>query len=200
VQAQRKALDSQAEALREARAAVQAKMAEYEKNMSQTSDVQRQLSALSRRLGTATANYQSARDRLFAAQMGQAMETQSKGQAVHHGAPPDVPLQPSSPNRPVLLALLIILVLATGLGWPQVAESMDSSINSGRAIERVQGSPPLAEIPLIQNTMDVSRKRKLRLSVLVVAPVVLAIGAVAVHFFLINLDVLWYVALRRLGM
>ncbi len=35
---------------------------------------------------------------------------------------------------------------------------------------------------------------------LVVAPVVLALLAVAVHFFFINLDVLWYVALRRLGM
>jgi hypothetical protein len=34
----------------------------------------------------------------------------------------------------------------------------------------------------------------------VVAPVVLAIAAVLVHFFVISLDVLWYVALRRLGM
>ena len=115
--------------------------------MSQSSDVERQLSALSRSLITASNDYQSARDRLFAAQMGQAMETQSKGERFTLVEPPDLPLMPSSPNRPVLLALLIILVLATGFGWPQVAESMDGSINSARAVERVQGSPPLAEIP-----------------------------------------------------
>jgi hypothetical protein len=39
-----------------------------------------------------------------------------------------------------------------------------------------------------------------RTSALVVAPVIIAVVAVLVHFFIINLDVLWYVALRRLGM
>ena len=200
VQAQRKALDNQQEALISQKAELRAKMTDYEKRMSQTSDVERQISALSRSLITASTDYQNARARLFAAQMGQAMETQSKGERFTLVEPPDLPLMPSSPNRPVLLALLIILVLATGFGWPQVAESMDGSINSARAVERVQGAPPLAEIPLIQTQTDKSHKRNVRLSALVVAPIVLAMAAVLVHFFWINLDVLWYVALRRLGM
>lgn len=200
VQGQRKALDAQQQALIQQKAELRAKVADYEKRMSQTSDVERQLSGLSRSLITASTDYQNARARLFAAQMGQAMETQSKGERFTLVEPPDLPLLPASPNRPVLLALLIILVLATGFGFPQVAESMDGSINSARAVERVQGSPPLAEIPLIQTATDKSHMRNVRLSALVVAPVVLAIAAVLVHFFWINLDVLWYVALRRLGM
>ncbi|MCC7258123.1 MAG: hypothetical protein IT486_07095 [Gammaproteobacteria bacterium] len=200
VQAQRNSLTAQEIALRQQRGTVQAKLAEFERNMSQMSEVERQLSALQRRLATSTASYQAARDRLFTAKMGQAMETQSKGERFTLVEPPDLPLQPSSPNRPVLLALLIILVLATGFGFPQIAESLDGSINSARGIERVQGSPPLAEIPLIQNSLDRTHKRNVRLSLLVIAPVVLAILAVLVHFFLVNLDVLWYVALRRLGM
>jgi uncharacterized protein involved in exopolysaccharide biosynthesis len=200
VQGQRKALDAQQQALLAQKAALKAKVADYERRMSQSSDVERQLSALVRRLATASTSYQAIRDRMFAAQMGQAMETQSKGERFTLVEPPDLPLLPSSPNRPVLLALIMILTLATGLGWPQVAESMDRSVNSARAVERLQGSPPLAEIPLIQTTVDKTHKRNVRLTALVVAPVMFAIMAVLVHFFWINLDVLWYVALRRLGM
>ncbi len=200
VRAQRQTLDTQQQALLSEKAALREKIADYESRMSQTSDVERQLSALQRSLATTAGNYQNARDRLFAAQMGQAMETQSKGERFSLVEPPDLPLLPASPNRPVLLALLLILTLATGFGFPQVAESMDSSINSARAIERVQGSPPLAEIPLIQTVTDRVHKRNLRMSALVIAPVVVAIAAVLVHFLVVPLDVLWYVALRRLGM
>jgi uncharacterized protein involved in exopolysaccharide biosynthesis len=200
VRAQRLTLDTQQQALLAQRTQLRAKVADYERRMNQSSDVERQISALQRRLMTASANYQAARDRLFAAKMGQAMETQSKGERFSLVEPPDLPLLPASPNRPVLLAMLLLLTLATAFGWPQVAESMDSSINSARAVERVQGSPPLAEIPLIQTATDRTHKRNVRLSALVIAPVIVAIIAVAVHFLVVPLDVLWYVALRRLGM
>ncbi len=200
VQAQRKNLDIQEATLRGQRAEVQARIAQYEKRIGASSEVERELSALMRRLETATASYQAARGRLFTAQMGQALETQSKGERFTLVEPPDLPLQPSSPNRPVLLVLLAALCLAIAFGLPQFAESMDSSVNSARAVERVQGSPPLAEIPLIQNTEDMTHKRNMRLYALVFAPVAMIIAAVLVHFFVINLDVAWYVALRRLGM
>jgi uncharacterized protein involved in exopolysaccharide biosynthesis len=200
VRAQRLNLDTQEAALREQRVRIQAKLGEYEQRISQSSDVERQLSALQRRLATATASYQNGRDRLFAAQMGQSMESQSKGERFTMVEPPDLPLVPASPNRPVLLALLVVLTLAIGFGWPQVAETIDGSINSGRAIERVQGSAPIAEIPLIQTKIDKSHKRNVRLGVLVAAPVIVAVLALLVHFFWINLDVAWYVVVRRLGM
>lgn len=200
VEAQRKALDTQEESLRAQRTQIRAKIDEYEARIGQSSDVERQLSALQRRLATTTANYQAARDRLFTAQMGQSLETQSKGERFTLVEPPDLPLVPASPNRPVLLALLVILVLAIGLGWPQVAESMDSSINSARAVERVQGVPPIAEIPIIQNTTDVTQKRKVKLTALVAVPAAAVVVALLIHFFVISLDVAWYVVLRKMGM
>jgi len=200
VLAQRKTLDAQENSLIAQKQQLRGKIAEYERNIGQTTEVERQLSALQRKLATATSSYQNARDRLFAAQMGQAMETQSKGERFSLVEPPDQPLLPSSPNRPVLLVLLVLLTLAAGFGFPQVAESMDSSINSARAVERVQGTPPIAEIPLIRNRVDVTHRRNLRLGMLVVVPLVGIVLAALVHFFVINLDVLWYVALRRLGM
>jgi len=100
----------------------------------------------------------------------------------------------------VLLALLMVLVLAAGLGWPQVAESMDEAIHSARAIERVQGAPPIAEIPLIETAQDRKKERNTRVGVLLIAPIIAGIILALIHFLWIPLDVLWYVGLRRLGM
>jgi uncharacterized protein involved in exopolysaccharide biosynthesis len=200
VRAQKEMLGSQERSLVTKQAELRARRASIEEKMLASSDVEKDLSALYRRLQTATFSYQKARDSLVQAKMGQALETQSKGERFALVEPPDLPLLPSSPNRPVLLALLIVLVFAAGLGWPQVAESMDAAINSPRAIERVQGAPPIAEIPLIVTTEDRKRDRNVRVGVLLVAPLIVAVILLLIHFLWIPLDILWYVGLRRLGM
>jgi uncharacterized protein involved in exopolysaccharide biosynthesis len=200
IRAQREMLDSQERSLVTKQSELRARRSEAERNMVKSSDVEKDLSGLVRRLQSATFSYQNARERLVTAKMGQSLETQSKGERFALVEPPDLPLLPSSPNRPVLLALLIVLVLAAGLGWPQVAESMDEAIHSSRAVERVQGAPPIAEIPLIETAADRKSERNVRVGVLLIAPVIVAIILAIVHFFFIPLDVLWYVGLRRLGM
>ena len=162
--------------------------------------MERDLGALQRRLQSTADSYQNARERLSVATMGQALETQSKGERFELVEPPDLPLLPSSPNRPVLLALLILLVLAAGFGWPQVAESMDEAVHGAGAIQRAQGAPPIAEIPLIETVEDRQRDRNVRVGALIITPVAIVVVLALVHFFWIHLDVLWYVGLRRIGM
>ncbi len=200
IRAQRESLDSTERSLVTKQTELRARRSEAERKMLKSSEVEKDLSALIRRLQGATFSYQNAQERLVTAKMGQSLETQSKGERFALVEPPDLPLLPSSPNRPVLLALLIVLVLAAGLGWPQVAESMDEAIHSARAIERVQGAPPIAEIPLIETAEDRKKERNARVGVLLIAPVIVAIILALIHFLWIPLDVLWYVGLRRLGM
>jgi uncharacterized protein involved in exopolysaccharide biosynthesis len=193
LEADKRALQAQAASLRQ-------KLTDYEERMMRGSEVERQLSAMTRRLSTATTQYLQARDKLFSAQMGQALETQSKGERFTLVEPPDQPLVPSSPNRPVLLALCIVLALAAGLGWPQVAATMDAAIAGPKSIERIFGAPPIAEIPLITTAADASKTRNTKLVALLLIPAAIAAMAVAVHFFFMPLDVLWYVAMRRFGL
>jgi uncharacterized protein involved in exopolysaccharide biosynthesis len=200
VRAQRDQLEVAERSLLTEQADLRARRADIEKKAVRSSDVEKELSALFRRLGTANLSYQSAREKSFVSKMGQALETQSKGERFALVEPPDLPLVPSSPNRPVLLALLIVLVLGAGLGWPQVAESMDQAINSSRAIERVQGAPPIAEIPRIETVQDRKHERNIRLWGLLIAPLVLIVLLALVHFLWMNLDILWYVGLRKFGM
>ena len=200
IRAQRETLESDEQSLVTKQGELRGRRAEIERKMGKSSDVERDLGGLVRRLQTASFSYQNARERLVVAKMGQALETQSKGERFNLVEPPDLPLLPSSPNRPVLLALLVLLVLAAGLGWPQVAESMDEAIHSARAIERVQGAPPIAEIPLIETAQDRKTERNVRVGALLITPVVVAVILALIHFFWIHLDVLWYVGLRKLGM
>lgn len=200
LRAQRETLESQERSLVAKQAEIRAQRADLERKVKRSTEVEKDLSALQRRLFTATTSYQTAREKGFVSKMGQALETQSKGERFTLVEPPDLPLVPSSPNRPVLLALLVVLVLAAGLGWPQVAESMDQSINSARAVERVQGAPPIAEIPRIETVEDHQQVRKVRIATLLIAPAVLIAMLLIVHIFFVKLDILWYVALRRMGM
>ncbi|MCL4780235.1 MAG: hypothetical protein KJ049_08580 [Gammaproteobacteria bacterium] len=199
IRAQRETMESQERSLVAKQAELRTRRDAIERKAYRSSDVEKELSALYRRLQSATLSYQNAREKAFVSKMGQTMETQSKGERFSLVEPPDTPLLPSSPNRPVLLALLIVLVLAVGLGWPQVAESIDGSITSARALERVQGAPPIAEIPLIETAEDHKHVRKVRIGALLVAPIVLVVLLALVHFFFIKLDVLWYVLLRKFG-
>jgi uncharacterized protein involved in exopolysaccharide biosynthesis len=200
IKGQRETLAANERSLRAKQAELRAKRADLERKTLRSSDVEKDLSALYRKLNTATASYQAARERAFTAKMGQALETQSKGERFTLVEPPDLPLVPSSPNRPVLLALLLVLVLAVGLGWPQLAESMDQSVTSARVVERVQGAPPIAEIPFIETEEDRIHDTRVRTTALFIAPGLVLIAAVLVHFFVIPLDVAWYVILRKLGM
>lgn len=200
IRAQRDMMESQERSLISKQAEIRARRSEIEGKTLRSSSVEKDLSALYRSLQSANLSYQAARDKAFVSKMGQALETQSKGERFSLVEPPDLPLMPSSPNRPVLLALLILLVLAAGLGWPQIAESMDAAINSARAVEAVQGAPPIAEIPCIDTAEDRVHTRNVRIGALLVAPAALAVILILIHFLWIPIDVLWYVALRKLGM
>ena len=191
--ADEKAIKRQIEALREQRS-------QYESRMMRGSEVERRLSALSRRLSTATTQYLSARDKLFSARMGQALETQSKGERFALVEPANMPLKPVSPNRPVLLALVVLLALAAALGWPQLMSTIEGAIYGPKSVERIFGAPPIAEIPLVTTKADTSKSRNMKIVLLVLVPLLIVVGLVFINYFVRPLDVLWYVIARRLGL
>jgi uncharacterized protein involved in exopolysaccharide biosynthesis len=200
IQSQLKTLEAEDAALSGKTQDLRRRIAETEGKIGRTAEVERGLMDMARRLETATRSYQEARAKLFSAKMGEALETQSKGERFSLVEPPDLPLLPASPNRPLLLALLVFLALAAGFGWPQAAESFDHSINGARAVERIQGSPPIAEIPFIETERDQQTKKRKNIVGWLAVPAALLVVALLINFLWIPLDVLWYVGLRRLGL
>jgi len=194
-----KTLEIDRQALLRKEAALKKRLDGYEQKLLRSSQVERGLSALMRQLNTASQQYAAAKSKLFSARLGQALETQSKGERFTLVEPADLPLTPSSPNRPVLLTLCLLLGLGGGLGWPQLAATMDRAVLGAKSIQRVFGAPPIAEIPLIVTVDDRGRTRRFRLVFLIGIPLLIIVALALFHVLVRPLDVFWYIAMRRLG-
>ena len=88
------------------------RLREYDERVLRAPSVEQEMIALQRELQSATERYFAMRDRQFGAEMGEALETQSKGERFALVEPANFPLEPSSPNRPLLL--LVLLFMAPG--------------------------------------------------------------------------------------
>jgi uncharacterized protein involved in exopolysaccharide biosynthesis len=197
--AQRQMLTMNERALKQQRAELQQRLRDYEQRLLKAPKVEQELFAMARQLETATARYVAIRDRQFGAEMGQALETQSKGERFVLVEPPDLPLEPSSPNRPALLLLLLVLSPAAGFGVARLRESMDHSIWDAGDLEAVQGTPAIAEIPLILTRQDQAKRSRARIAAIAGVPAAMLVLAMIVHFAVRPLDVIWYVVLRKIG-
>lgn len=197
--AQKDGLKAGEEALRIEEQMLRDQLKDYEERLMKSPQVEQELIALQRELSSATSRYFAVRDRQFGAEMGESLETQSKGERFVLVEPPNLPLEPSSPNRPVLLLLFLVLAPVTGIGTIVLRMQLSKSIWGAKMLDSIQGAPPIAEIPLIATRREIVRGRRIMFATIAGVPVALAILAVTIHYVLRPLDVLWFVILRELG-
>ncbi len=200
IEAQLNQFDADEAALAQTERELRNRIIEIESNALKGPRVEQELLALQRQLQTATQRYVAMRERQFSAEIGQALESQSKGERFVLVEPPQLPLQPSSPNRPAILILLLLLAPVVGVAMIQVKEATDDSVWTPRDIEFVQGAAPIASIPVIMNAADIAQRRKVRLLTYAGIPTAILLLAVTVHFAVRPLDLLWYTAVRQLGL
>jgi len=193
-------LKAEENALIREKAELERRMTDYERRLMETPQVEKDLAALTRRLSSTANRYWVMRDKQFTAEMGETLETQSKGESLVVIEPPRVPLRPSKPDRGAIMTLTLLFALVCGLAITQLADALDKSIRGPAAIENVQGEPPLAEIPYIYSREEMARAQKLRKLGFAAAPAVAIVIAIIVHFAVMPLDVLLFVALQRIGL
>ena len=78
-------------------------------------------------------------------------------------------------------------------------EALDVTVRDRTDLTRLVTVPPLAVIPWLETWMERRARRRRRSYALAGATTALLTGIVMTHLFLKPLDVLWAVALRRLG-
>jgi protein tyrosine kinase modulator len=198
VSAQREASVNERASLQHQRAALQAKIRDYETRLAQSLGIEREYSSLVRDLENAQLKYREVRQKQMEATLSKNLEIGRKAERFTLIEPPLVAEEPVSPNRPAVLILGLLLALAIGAGVAFGLEALDPTVRSRRDMDQLLPVAPLALLPWIETPAQVAARARLRRLSYAGAATSFVLAVVLVHFFYRPLDVLWQVALRRL--
>lgn len=199
IHAQLSASKAALDALKSSRKDLKRRVQDYAARLERTPQIEPEYVELARDRDTSVSKYHEIRSRLMEAQVSEGLEIQRKGERFSLIDPPDVPVKPDKPNRPVILFLGLMFSLAAGAGSGALAEQLDRSIHSADQIRRLTQVSPLAIIPYIPNQQDlraaIKHYRRLHWG---------TVGAGLVSLLLVHtlwqpLDVVWFTLLRKLG-
>jgi hypothetical protein len=179
---------------------VKRRLQDYAARIERTPELEPDYLMLARDRDTSAEKYQDIRSRLLEAKVSEGLEVQRKGERFSLIDPPGLPENPEKPNRKAIGLLGLILALAGAAGSAAVAENLDHSIRAPEQVARLTQAFPLAVIPYMPNRADVTKARtRLRLVRSAGLAVVAALLLLS-HVFWTPLDVLWYAALRKIGL
>ncbi|MGD9730386.1 MAG: GumC family protein [Nitrospiraceae bacterium] len=200
MQAQLKSVTSSLEALRNTRATLKRRLADYSQRIERTPEMEPDYLALARDRDTSMQKYQDIRSRLLEAKVSEGLEVQRKGERFSLLDPPSLPENPERPNRRAIALLGFVVALASGVGGAALAENLDHAVYSSEQLARVTHMVPLAVIPYMPNKADVrralTRRKILRMTGVGAVATVLALA----HLFWLPLDVVWFAVLRKIGL
>lgn len=125
--------------------------------------VQEQIAQQQQKLDGLNAQYESVSTKLLAAQASAKAESEQKGERLSVIDPPVVPENPSSPNRPLLIAGGLAFGLGFGLFLILVVELYYRPIRDMLDIRTVTGDMPLVSIPTIDAAVQEPKTRMQRL-------------------------------------
>lgn len=197
MQTQLKTVESEITSNQERKTRIEEKLVDLEDRIARSPQIEKEYLALAREYENALSRFQNIKARQMEAEIGQALEKESKGESFILIDPAQYPERPVKPNRIAIILLAFFLSIVSGLGVAILKESMDSSIRGVSGINKILTAAPLAVIPLIYNTYDLRTKHKMNR--LVLGSVFGSIVAVMllIHFFWTPLDVLWFRGIRK---
>jgi polysaccharide biosynthesis transport protein len=199
VKGQLDALGVERERANKRRDELRAKFDDYERRMAQSPEVERQFHSMSRELETAQLEYKTILAKQTESQVSEHLETERKGERFTMIEPPQIPEQPVSPNRALILVLGLLLSVGLGVGAAGARESFDASVRGPGDIRLLLQVPALASIPVIVTAEDKARRKRIARFSWAGGFIAIMLIAVSIHFFIRPLDVVWLSIMRRFG-
>ncbi len=197
MQAELAAAQSEIKAVLSQQTAVRQRIAMFEQLIERTPLVERAYLPLIRALEAASAEYRDLRIKQTAAELGQSLEAERKSERFSLLEPPILPTDAVRPNRTAIVLLGFVLSLGAGIALALLAETLDSAVHSARQLVKVTGAAPIAVIPYIRTRVDVIRAWRARAAVGAGAMAVAGLAMLAVHTYVMPLDLLWSAVERK---
>ncbi|MEW6247765.1 MAG: lipopolysaccharide biosynthesis protein [Nitrospirota bacterium] len=200
LQAQLSSTTASLKALKNTRAELKRRRDAYAARLENTPQIEPAYLDLMRDRDGSAHKYQEIRSRLMEAQVSEGLEIQRKGERFSLIDPPDLPERPERPNRPMLLFLGLVLAAVGGAAAGSAAERLDRSIRTPAQLNRLVKAFPLAVIPYLPTDEELARVAKRRSALRWAGMGVVVALALLGHFLWLPLDVVWFTALRKLGL
>ena len=199
LKAQMDSVNTEIESLNYTRGRVQSKMEELRQSLRQAPLVEKEYSDMIQDLDNTNIRYREVSAREMEAQISQQLEMERKGERFTLIDPPQEPLEPVSPNRIAILVLGVVLAIASGFGSVALAEMLDSTVNSTKAVTAILGVEPLATIPYLESQIEHQQHSKDKRLLLIGCVIAGIVAILAFHFIVMPLDVFWFKLVRVVG-
>jgi len=186
----------QIEARKKEREELKKSLAEYQRRLENTPQVEKAYLLLTRDRENTWARYQETLKKLMEARVAEGMEQEQKGERFTIIDPAQYPEKPFKPNRLAIGLISLILGIGAGVGFASVTEFMDRSVKTADDLFGATGIPVLVSVPYITTEKEVRRRRVKKLVVLACVLAAIAAGIVAFHLYVMNLEVFWARATR----
>ena len=196
--AQIESATQEVQALRARSTEVRNRLATSNANLRATPGVEQTYRDLVRDHENATTKYNELRAKQMEARVALALEKDRKAERFSLIEPPQYPEKPAEPNRKKLLAMAVIGSVGGGVGAGVLAESLNHSVTGPRALGALLDVPVMGVVPRVTNEMQRARRRRWLLTAAAGLVLALIAALIVTHFFIMPLDTLGYVLLRRL--
>lgn len=187
------------ESLKQKRTLLTKRLNSYEERLRTGPTIEDKYRDLQREYETTAMKYREVKAKQMEAELSNTLESEQKGEKFTLIEPPLLPEKPLKPNRIMIGLVGLLLSLGVGVGVVMLREGMDSSVKDREHLTEIMGFSPLAVIPYISNPFDVIRAKKRKQWTVAISASITIVMLTSVHLFVMPLDVLWFVAMRRFG-
>ena len=122
-------------------------------------EVEAQLTRLNRDYDVMKTQYEALLSRLESARLTENAEQNRNDLKFQIIEPPAIPIQPSSPNRMIFLAIVLVMAIGGGAVLALFLHQINPVFSSKEALREVLGYPVLGALTLIRSASEKSRQR-----------------------------------------
>jgi succinoglycan biosynthesis transport protein ExoP len=133
----------------------------YQERLSATSALEARYADLVRDERAASEKYQELQNKQQLADQNGELLQRKAGENLDVIDPPSLPVQPTRPNRWMIVGTGVAIAFVIGLALAGLQEARDTSLKNLKDVRAYTNLPVLCSIPLLENTMLVKRKRRL---------------------------------------
>jgi polysaccharide chain length determinant protein (PEP-CTERM system associated) len=190
VQAQIDSANARLSLLERQEGTIRNKMSQIEGRVVQSAQTEGELGTLTRDYDNAKAAYAELKTKQDNAKIANNIEMENKGERFVISEAPILPTGPIKPNRKMLVLAGLFAAIFASIGSAILLEMFDGRIRGVDALAAIMKMQPIATIPYISSPSEEASKKRVLISKLVGAVIVVLALLIIVHLFISPLGVL----------